>query len=410
MSKVVVRLRENGPIQLVALDDDLAALLLGRQLVAVEPHGHGIFRLIPGSRVGTIRIADRDRSLEIQVRPKVSIARLMFLLGYAANPGWHESEIEFDQADDLLPAVLDALARAATCTLQRGVLQGYRSVNDALPVLRGRVQAGAQLSRRFGLPLPVEVRYDEYDADIAENQILRAACRLGLTVPGLRPETRTQLLHIAAQLDGVSALPQGAPRPAWRPSRLNQRYVNVLRLAELILDHLSIEGTEQEKRLVAAGFTVSMWKVFEDFVTTALTEALTDLPGRTRTQFEINLDVDGLVPMRPDLVQLHRGRPVLVVDAKYKAERSDGYPNADAYQLLAYCTALRLKRGHLIYAKGNEEPREYSIRSTDLIIQAHALDLSGTPLQLKAAVRELAVRLTDTSSFDRTEEAANAQS
>ena len=31
-----------------------------------------------------------------------------------------------------------------------------------------------------------------------------------------------------------------------------------------------------------------------------------------------------------------------MIDAKYKAEKPAGYPNADLYQLLAYCTVLGL--------------------------------------------------------------------
>jgi 5-methylcytosine-specific restriction enzyme subunit McrC len=39
---------------------------------------------------------------------------------------------------------------------------------------------------------------------------------------------------------------------------------------------------------------------------------------------------------------------------KYKAEKPGGFPDADLYQLLAYCTTLRLPVGHLVYAEGNE--------------------------------------------------------
>jgi 5-methylcytosine-specific restriction enzyme subunit McrC len=44
-----------------------------------------------------------------------------------------------------------------------------------------------------------------------------------------------------------------------------------------------------------------------------------------------------------------------VVDAKYKT--SNGYSDArtDLYQLTAYCTALGLKTGHLVYADGTAE-------------------------------------------------------
>lgn len=94
--------------------------------------------------------------------------------------------------------------------------------------------------------------------------------------------------------------------------------------------------------------------------------------------------------MKPDLVHLRHGRPVLVVDAKYKAERFDGYPNADAYQLLAYCTALGLKHGHLVYAAGNERPRVYDVNVAGVVIEAHALDLNRTPTELLEDIAQLA--------------------
>jgi len=388
-----IRLQENGPSFDARFDDTVAAALLSSRLVGVEPRGNGWFTLIPGARVGMVRIETGSRSVEVRVQPKVGIARLLFLLGYLADPGWQDEDIDIGDAEDLLPAVIDALGRAATLALRPGVLQGYRTVEEALPVVRGRLLMGAQMTRQFGLPLPVEVRYDEYDADIAENQILLAACHLGLSVPRLRDDTRVQLLHVMSRLDGVSSLPRRALLPPWRPSRLNRRYDGALRLAELILRHASIEETGNADDVTTAGFVVSMWKVFEDFVTITLAEAMSGTPGTTHPQFAINLDQDRLVRMCPDLVHQRHGEPVLVVDAKYKAERHAGYPNADAYQMLAYCTALRLDRGHLIYAQGNERPRVYDIEAAGVLITAHALDLSGTPAELLHRIRNLATEL-----------------
>jgi 5-methylcytosine-specific restriction enzyme subunit McrC len=82
------------------------------------------------------------------------------------------------------------------------------------------------------------------------------------------------------------------------------------------------------------------------------------------------LDQAAKVTLRPDIVWKIRGSPVAVVDAKYKSEKPVGYPNADLYQLLAYCTILGLRKGHLVYAKGNEEPappRDPPVRHRDLL-------------------------------------------
>lgn len=84
---------------------------------------------------------------------------------------------------------------------------------------------------------------------------------------------------------------------------------------------------------------------------------------------------------------------VAVADAKYKAEKPSGYPNADLCQLLAYCTVLGLPVGHLIYAAGNEVPARHVVRGSGVEIVCHALDLSRPPAELLASVQDLAAAI-----------------
>lgn len=78
------------------------------------------------------------------------------------------------------------------------------------------------------------------------------------------------------------------------------------------------------------------------------------------------------------------------MDAKYKAEKPAGYPNADLYQLLAYCTVLNLSKGYLVYAKGNEQRAHHVVRQAGTEVICHALDLSGTPDALLSQLSDLA--------------------
>ena len=123
------------------------------------------------------------------------------------------------------------------------------------------------------------------------------------------------------------------------------------------------------------GFVIDMATVFEDFVTISLGDALARIAGRVEPQDRQTLDIGGSVDMRPDLVWYRHGAPIAVIDAKYKAEKIAGYPNADLYQLLAYCTALGLHTGHLVYAKGNEPERVHVVRGSRTQLHVHALDL-----------------------------------
>lgn len=53
--------------------------------------------------------------------------------------------------------------------------------------------------------------------------------------------------------------------------------------------------------------------------------------------------------MRPDLVLHDDARHVVAaIGSKDKAETPSGSPDADLYQLVAYCTAFGLPRGHLV--------------------------------------------------------------
>ncbi|MGH3321610.1 MAG: McrC family protein [Streptosporangiaceae bacterium] len=384
----VIRLDELGPPVPVRLAPEQARRLMesGVAEVVPDPYASGLWMVRPAGQVGVARVGD----VEVWVRPKVRIERLLFLLGYAIDPrGWRDDTVALSAAEDLIPAVAQALWRQGEHAVRRGLLQDYRVHEDSAPVLRGRLRESEQLRRHHGLPIPLEVRYDEFTVDIPENRLLRTAAERMLRVPRVDGESRRRLRHLLSRFVGVSPLVPGRPLPAWAPTRLNQRYHTALRLAEIVLRGASFE--EAPGRIIANGFLFDMAKVFEDFATVALAEALRRHGGRARPQDHHHLDVRGRVRMRPDLVWYMAGHPQAVVDAKYKAERPSGFPDADLYQMLAYCTALGLLRGHLVYAKGNEDAARHEVRNVGIEIICHALDLDQAPGGLLADVGGVAV-------------------
>lgn len=365
------------------LTDTEATALSATGLVAVQPRGSGDYHVLPCGKVGAVRAG----SLDVQVRPKTSIAQLLFLLCYAADPGFRPEEVAGTASSDLWHVLAESLARLCERALAPGVLQGYRTVDETLTVVRGRIRVGDQLARRPGLLLPLELRYDDYVQDIAENRILRTAiCRM-TRVPGLPEAIRGRLVRLDAMLNGASLMSPRSRLPVWRPSRINARYVPALRLAEIVLQDQSAEPGPDD--VTVASFVVSMPKVFEDFVTVALKEALAEYPGETIAQYVSHLDVEKSIEIKPDVVQLCDGRPATVFDAKYKLEdAASGYPNADAYQMLSYCTALGLSRGWLVYAEGKTTgPRQ--ILNTNVEIVHYPLDLALPPAKLLSQIQQL---------------------
>jgi len=379
--------------RLVRVAYGAAEALRASGLVEVRPEGQA-WRLVPRGMVGAV-VVD---GLQVEVRPKekVGLARLLFLLGYARDPGFRPDLVVGAEDAEIWPVLAETLARLAEGALGRGVLQGYRVEEDALRVVRGRIRLGDQLARRPGMNVPLEVTFDEYTADIAENRILRTALRRLLAVPRVPAATRSRLGHLDARLEGVRVLPQRGRVPEWRPTRLNERYHAALRFAELVLRSVTAEVVAGDVPLAA--FVVPMWQVFEDFVGVALAEALRHYGGETRLaprQYATWLDDPGVhgvpgVRMRLDVVHLVDGKPRLVFDAKYKVDDAAGrYPNADLYQMLAYCTVLGLPRGWLVYAGGGR-PLERLVRNTGIRIVEWPLDLGVPPWEMLGQIRVLA--------------------
>lgn len=327
------------------------------------------------NRVGSVAIgAD-----EIVVQPKAPFASVLFMLGYTADPGFRPDEVS-GAGDSLVPAVAETYARLMERALGRGVLQGYRSLDESAVTVRGRIRFSDQMSRRGAQLLPVELTIDDYTTDIAENQLLRAAARLLLSLPRLPADARRRLAHLDGQLSSVSLLAAGRLRPSWLSSRLNERYHSALRFAELVLTRLS--PTQTDTGVPVASFVVNMAEAFEGFVTAALTSAFAEIsPGVSVGQYPTHLDEERRQPIRPDFVHTVGGVPTVVMDAKYKT----GSPRVeDLYQMLAYCTVLGLAEGTLIYvadSKGRGEQSAIVVRA-NVCLRAVRIDVAVEPIDV----------------------------
>ncbi|WP_432984098.1 McrC family protein [Dactylosporangium sp. CA-233914] len=387
---------ELGEYETSVFDRDAAALgpaLAATGLVEAALTLDGRLRLTARSVVGVLEVAADAERAELRVRPKLPIRRLLWLLGHARDDrGWRDDPADLTAEDDFVPAIAVAFAAATSRALAPGVLQGYRVADETLPLLRGRLREADQLRGRPGRALPLEVRYDDYSIDIAENRILRAAIERLLRTPGVPASARRGLHRLAQALAEVTRLPPGAPLPPTTSNRLTARYGPALRLARLVLSGHGLEHHGGGIR--ASGFAFDLNAAFQDWLTAVLRQEITtEHGGEVVAERPLHLDAGGRIDMYPD-VSWWRGRACLAVaDAKYKKTAGSSPPNADVYQMLAYCTALGLREGHLVYATDHEPRREYDIAGGVRVV-AHGLNL-GAPLdELRQRIRALAAELS----------------
>ena len=159
-----------------------------------SPYRSGIWLVGPAGKVGAARVGD----IEVRIKPKVAIARLLFLLGYSV----HGAAWQPDDGSPRRGRRPGARRSRRRCggrlerAIHQGLLPGYVVVEESSPVLRGRLLESAQLHRHHGLPLPLEIRHDEFTMDIPENQILRTACERMLLVPRVDAESQRMLRRL----------------------------------------------------------------------------------------------------------------------------------------------------------------------------------------------------------------------
>ena len=153
-----------------------------------------------------------------------------------------ERLFDFEEHVSLPDALALALGAAARRAFSRGLIHGYVTEEEALYTVRGRIRFAEQMRRRFGVPLPVEVRYEEFTDDILANRLVKAAVvRLG-RMPLRSHRARRGLGWVAGMLENVSVVEfQSSSVPDVPIDRLNEHYADVVALSRLILRHGAFE-------------------------------------------------------------------------------------------------------------------------------------------------------------------------
>ncbi|MFN8035395.1 MAG: restriction endonuclease [Acidimicrobiia bacterium] len=373
---------------------DAASLRRAVTTMSVVPSWEipGTYDLTPGSEIGVVALDN----CSFVIRPKVLTDRVLFLISYALDPArWQQRAGLYDTADDVVEGMAAVFAHELRRALRRGLLQGYRSTEDALTTVRGRVRFDEQLRRRFGAPLPLEVRFDEFTEDTELNRVLRAALWRLSRLPIRSRRIRSMLGSCSAVLaDAVTLVEYPSDAlPKFRWDRLNQHYRVVAELALLILRSTSVELAEG--RAVGTGFVIDMNVVFEEFVRTALRDALGLAPSSfpSGSKVSVVLDKCGRIGLEPDLSWWVGGSCVFVGDAKYKRISVKGINHPDLYQLLAYTVALRLPAGLLVYAAGEADRVEHTVVDAGKRLEVTTLDLTGSPERILADIARIANRV-----------------
>lgn len=276
---------------------------------------------------------------------------------------------------DLLDVFVLAYLRALVALVRAGMVRRYRSEEDDLGVVRGRLLLQRQIATHAMRIDRVACRFDDLTVDNPWNQVLKAALiAVGPWAKGLA--TKRLWLEMTAAFDEVSPCPNAlALHASLVVDRQVNHYTAALRWAGWILRLLSPDlrvGTNNAPELL-----FDMNKLFELAVAAVwrrrASKAGLQLNAQHTGRHLAHLEGDSsrqFFRLRPDLV-LSEGASVLAVaDTKWsrlaidKAGRlipSDGH----AYQLNAYAGAYPCEEAVLVYpwhdGLGGAHPTRYRL-------------------------------------------------
>ena len=317
----------------------------------------------------------------IEIRPKVRIDVLFGMLAKIHGlANFYPQDVRYTSVMDIFEFVVSLFVQMVDSLVIQGILLGYQSMNDDLLALRGKVLLTETVRAHPVVRSHHWCEFSEFTADIPENRILKMACMILMAynyrrIPDLIPRLR-RLCRVFVDVTISEKTIENSINIVF--NRLNEHYRPALRLARLLLDHLSPSGAYGSNQFLA--FLVNMDTLFEKYITTVLEEM--SIEGVTViAQDTLSLDLEGTIGVRPDVVFYRGAEACLALDAKYKR----GEQNADVYQALAYGHALDMKRVVLVYPKtetvGHARHRIRPIGDIEVVVIP--LDLTGGIDELK---------------------------
>lgn len=372
----LIELTEYEKKPLPKVSKEVADAINQTGFITVEPTfgEESIFRA--DSKIGIIRVGN----FQIKVMPKFPVNNLFYLLGLHDGIKFESDTVNIAESRDITDLIFESFLRNVTASTSRGLLTGYRRVEETSKVLHGRMLIGEQLKKRYGHMYPVEVTFDEFTENIPENIELNMAISKAMKFGNLSEQQHRDFRHMSrkfSEIDNTKSDPQ------WSKNRHNAHYWNSLILAELIN---SGKGFYEDLGGVSvSGFMIDMHRVFEKFLLRELKMRLEKHGGVVKT-VNLHLDQDNRQKAQIDIMWRKNDEIKLIADAKYKDPIASW--ESDLYQVNTYATAFELDSIHLIYAIPiNEEPLR--LKGNGPMVYRHGVDLSRSISEIRKEIDEL---------------------
>jgi 5-methylcytosine-specific restriction enzyme subunit McrC len=377
-----VRLVERRTREIRLPQSDVAYLLANaRHLVDVVPaFRRGYYRITTRGYVGFFDTP----TLRFAIQTKIPWPNVRMLLGLAESE--HAAGVPTEPDSDLLNVLAREFIAQCRTTAQLGLVADYRDAETTSAFMRGKLRTADQMRDTASRAFPDRFHITEsiYDLDTPWNRILRSVADSLLANPVLSPAVRSELQKIVISLSSVPLAEVSVTDflLAEREQRV-AHYRPLLALCRVLHDGLA---SAQVLGSGTGAFLIDLSPVFERYLTQSLAAKLA---SRTGWSVEAHPSfVVGPTILQPDILLRVRGKPRLVLDAKWKAPGT--LPDAaDLHQILAYSTLTGARHIGLIYPGRRFALREFAIAACDIRLSLLRVQVVGTTEECGASMSRL---------------------
>jgi 5-methylcytosine-specific restriction enzyme subunit McrC len=344
------------------------------------------------SYVGRVRLGD----LEVTVVPKLDQSSLLNLLRYAY--GFRKLKRLPEVSQSLgQSAFLDLLVYQLVLEVQevhsRGLHRTYVRRGDWLTAPRGRIDTRRLAAEGGVMTAALPCIHYPRSVDTPLNRVLHAGLDLGRRVAGdlqLR-RTATRLMAVLGEVVTPTPLtPAVLDRAGMALSRLTAAYGPAVNLTRLLYESQGVVLGDSGESVRLPGFLFDMNGFFQAILSRFLGDYLPEFAvhdeKRLRGVFQY---APGFNPAnrrppvpRPDFVVFRQGRPVALLDAKYRDLWERSLPRDMLYQLAIYATSHEIREATILYPTTTGGAAEARIEVRDPVYGKQIARVNLRPVSL----------------------------
>lgn len=283
----------------------------------------------------------------------------------------------------LLDVYIDRFLGLVEELLRRGLVRGYRQVQENRATFRGRLVVAQNVRRNSVQAQRSFVEHQVYDHDVLANRVLLAALEV-LGRASLRPGTRARVRRTKEGFPATVServVPEELARLTL--SRNTQHYDEAVLLARLILLGRAPTLRSGASPVLALMFDMNLlWERYVATILRRIAPAGVRVSTQSSRPFWKTTGARGRT-VKPDILvhELGEPGPALVLDTKWKLPKRGSPSDADLKQMFVYNELYSAPKSLLVYPAGRgmrDGAGQFSAREHECGVRFVDLFTAGT--------------------------------